>query len=34
VIYLLANPSATYDYADADWSAITARAGQRATQGG
>lgn len=34
VVYLLANPSATYDYADADWSAITARAGQRATQGG
>jgi hypothetical protein len=34
VVYLLANPSATYDYTDADWSAITARAGQRATQGG
>ncbi len=34
VVYLLANPSATFDYADADWSAITARAGQRATQGG
>jgi hypothetical protein len=34
VVYLLANPSTTYDYTDADWSAITARAGQRATQGG
>lgn len=34
VVYLLANPSTTYDYADADWSALTARAGQRATQGG
>ncbi len=34
VVYLLANPSATYDYTDADWSSITARAGQRATQGG
>lgn len=34
VVYLLANPSPTFDYTDADWATITARAGQRATQGG
>jgi hypothetical protein len=34
VVYLLATPSATYDFTDADWAAITTRAGQRATQGG
>jgi len=34
VVYLLATPSATFDFTDADWAAITARAGQRATQGG
>jgi len=34
VIYLLATPSATFDFTDADWAGVTARAGQRATQGG
>ena len=34
VVYLLATPSATFDFTDADWAAITTRAGQRATQGG
>jgi hypothetical protein len=34
VIYLLATPSATFDFSDADWAGITTRAGQRATQGG
>ena len=34
VIYLLATPSTTFDFTDADWAGITARAGQRATQGG
>ena len=34
VIYLLATPSSTFDFTDADWAAITSRAGQRATQGG
>lgn len=32
VVYLLANPSGTFDYSDADWNTIVARAGQRATQ--
>ncbi len=32
VVYLLANPSGTFDYSDADWTTIVARAGQRATQ--
>jgi len=34
VIYLLATPSSTFDFTDADWAAATSRAGQRATQGG
>jgi len=34
VIYLLATPSTTFDFTDADWAGVTARAGQRATQGG
>jgi hypothetical protein len=34
VIYLLATPSGTFDFTDADWAGVTARAGQRATQGG
>jgi hypothetical protein len=34
VVYLLATPSATFDFADADWATITTRAGQRATQPG
>ena len=34
VVYLLLTPSASFDYTDADWAAITTRAGQRATQGG
>ncbi|MBI4899638.1 MAG: hypothetical protein HY829_04075 [Actinobacteria bacterium] len=34
VVYLLATPSTTFDFTDADWAAITVRAGQRATQGG
>jgi hypothetical protein len=34
VVYLLATPSPTFDFTDADWAAITTRAGQRATQGG
>jgi hypothetical protein len=34
VIYLLATPSTTFDFTDADWATITSRAGQRATQGG
>ncbi len=34
VVYLLATPSSTFDFTDADWSAIVSRAGQRATQGG
>jgi len=34
VIYLLATPSTTFDFTDADWAEVTARAGQRATQGG
>ncbi len=34
VVYLLATPSSTFDFTDADWAAITERAGQRATQGG
>lgn len=33
VVYLLANPTGAYDYSDADWTIIVARAGQRATQG-
>ncbi len=34
VVYLLATPSATFDFTDADWAAVLSRAGQRATQGG
>jgi len=34
VVYLLATPSATFDFTDADWAGITTRAAQRATQGG
>jgi hypothetical protein len=34
VIYLLATPSTMFDFTDADWAGVTARAGQRATQGG
>lgn len=34
VVYLLATPSATFDFTDTDWATITSRAGQRATQGG
>jgi len=34
VVYVLATPSATFDFTDADWAGVTARAGQRATQGG
>lgn len=32
VVYLLANPSATFDFTDADWKSITQRAGQRVSQ--
>ncbi|MGC3995910.1 MAG: hypothetical protein QM779_17640 [Propionicimonas sp.] len=32
VVYLLANPSSDYDFTDAQWKAITLRAGQRVTQ--
>jgi hypothetical protein len=34
VTYLLATPSKTFDFTDADWTAIALRAGQRATQAG
>lgn len=32
VVYLLGNPSSTFDFTDAQWKAIAVRAGQRATQ--
>lgn len=34
VTYLVATPSKTFDFTDADWTAIALRAGQRATQAG
>ena len=33
LVYLLANPSASFDFSDADWVKIAVRAGQRASQG-
>lgn len=33
VVYLMANPSKTFDFTDAQWKAIGLRAGQRASQG-
>lgn len=32
VIYLLGNPTATFDFTDAQWKAVSVRAGQRASQ--
>lgn len=34
VTYLVATPSKTFDFTDADWTAIALRAGQRSTQAG
>jgi hypothetical protein len=34
VVYLLATPSGTFDFNDADWATVITRAGQRATQAG
>lgn len=33
VVYLLANPTADFDFTDSQWKAIAVRAGQRVTQG-
>jgi len=34
VVYVLATPSSTFDFNDADWATVITRAGQRATQAG
>jgi hypothetical protein len=32
LVYLLANPSTSFDFPEADWTKVAVRAGQRASQ--
>ncbi len=32
LVYLLANPSTSFDFSDSDWAKVAVRAGQRASQ--